>query len=508
MIADTSEVVSVDRRALGMRICWVLLGLLAIALSLYWVKFAYQAYLAACFPGEIDYGEGVVWQQAKLIPSPRMYGDLQTYPFLVFHYPPVYHLIVHGFALLGVPWLMAGRLVSIASTVALAMIAAVIVYEACSENKISEKGRRASALIAGLLLITLWPIQEWSDVMRVDLLAVALEFLGMYLGLCSLRRPRLIYVAALVFVLAAYTKQTMLAGALATAMVLLMRNPAHTLRALIFAVVLGGAVFLLLTVFTHGGFIQHVVTYNLNPFSLQKLYRNFMDFQLLRTYQIYMFLALGAAGVLGLRFLSKNPRVAPVGHVVIFLYFLLTTASLVSLGKSGAASNYLIPWVGSWALLIGLIVAEALEWADRGGRPLILIVLLSALVVQAIRSPKLDQVGHLADPAYRRDYMQAISLVSKTAKPVFSEDMVLLMQAGKNIPWEPAIITELTRTGVFDEHKVIGMIDEHDFAYIVLDQNSVEYRFSPAVKAAILKEYRLERVLARMSVLVPARSGL
>ena len=34
-----------------------------------------------------DYGEGIVWQQALLIPGPRMYGQIDHLPFLVFHYP-------------------------------------------------------------------------------------------------------------------------------------------------------------------------------------------------------------------------------------------------------------------------------------------------------------------------------------------------------------------------------------------------------------------------------------
>jgi hypothetical protein len=127
------------------------------------------------------------------------------------------------------------------------------------------------------------------------------------------------------------------------------------------------------------------------------------------------------------------------------------------------------------------------------------------LIVQGIHSPKFDQ-ANLAEPVYSRDYASAISLVSKTTKPVFSEDMVLLMQAGKEVPWEPAIITELTRTGVFNERKVIDMIDAHDFAYVILEQNSVEFRFSPAVETAIAKDYRLERVLAQRLLLVPKHS--
>ena len=244
LIADNSRLESVDRRGLGIRICWILFAALALMFAFYWAKFTYQAYLAVKFPGEIDYGEGIVWQQAKLIPGPRMYGDLQSYPFLVFHYPPVYHLVVHGIALLGVPWLMAGRLVSLLLSVALAAIAMAITYEAISEFKLSGYGRWAGAVVAGLLFATLRPIQDWSDAMRVDLLAVTLEFLGIYLGLCSLRRPRLAYAAALLFVLAVYTKQTMLIGAVATTITLLIHSPARALRAIVFALGAGRRGFL------------------------------------------------------------------------------------------------------------------------------------------------------------------------------------------------------------------------------------------------------------------------
>ena len=158
-------------------------------------------------------------------------------------------------------------------------------------------------------------------------------------------------------------------------------------------------------------------------------------------------------------------------------------------------------------MLIGLVIAKAVEWTRLQGRPLILIAILCSLVVQAIHSPKFDQIKHLSDPTYRRDYIAAISLVSKTPGPVFAEDMVLLMQAGKEIPWEPAIITELTRTGVFNERKVIDKIDAQAFSYMILDQNEMEFRISPAVEAAIAKKYRLERVLAQMLFLVPRRSG-
>ena len=48
---------------------------------------------AVGFPFELDYGEGIVWQQVLLIPGSRMYGDITQFPYIVFHYPPLYHAV-------------------------------------------------------------------------------------------------------------------------------------------------------------------------------------------------------------------------------------------------------------------------------------------------------------------------------------------------------------------------------------------------------------------------------
>ena len=168
--------------ALGSKPAWAgrLVGLawltLAALLAFYWARFAYNAYLTVGFPGQIDYGEGIVWQQAVLIPGPRMYGDVQTYPFLALNYPPIYHLVVHALASLGVPWLLAGRLVSIASTYALVALAIAVVFESVRYSGPSAPSRSAAlagAAASGLLLVTLQPIQDWAYAMRIDMLAIA-----------------------------------------------------------------------------------------------------------------------------------------------------------------------------------------------------------------------------------------------------------------------------------------------------------------------------------------------
>src|SRR6185436_17328806 len=120
----------------------------------------------------------------------------------------------------------------------------------------------ASAWVAGLLLITFSPIERWAYTMRVDMLAIALELLGIQLALIGFRRLGFEYLAAIAFVLAAFTKQTAILGAIATFVVFVLRMPTRAWRAAAFAIVFGGLAFAVLTLATKGGFLQHTVLYN------------------------------------------------------------------------------------------------------------------------------------------------------------------------------------------------------------------------------------------------------
>ncbi|QIK96889.1 hypothetical protein G7076_11065 [Sphingomonas sp. HDW15A] len=80
-------------------------------------RFLDNAWFAVRYPYEIDYGEGIVWQQADMILSGTGYGDITRFPFIVFHYPPIYHLAASAAdQLFTGDWLSAGRLVALLST--------------------------------------------------------------------------------------------------------------------------------------------------------------------------------------------------------------------------------------------------------------------------------------------------------------------------------------------------------------------------------------------------------
>lgn len=67
----------------------VLLSALAVFLGVHTLGAILDFLVAIHYPYELDYGEGIVWQQAALIPGPRMYAPGAGLPFIAFHYPPL-----------------------------------------------------------------------------------------------------------------------------------------------------------------------------------------------------------------------------------------------------------------------------------------------------------------------------------------------------------------------------------------------------------------------------------
>src|SRR5690242_13667235 len=92
MLDDIASGASVRHRALT----HLLLAALLVLLSMHVVGVVADSVTAIRYPFELDYGEGIVWQQAALIPGPKMYGTSTELPFIVFHYPPLFHLLARG----------------------------------------------------------------------------------------------------------------------------------------------------------------------------------------------------------------------------------------------------------------------------------------------------------------------------------------------------------------------------------------------------------------------------
>jgi hypothetical protein len=503
------------------QISWItglaLVGLVAlyVALTFNVARFAYNGWLSVLFLGELDYAEGIVWQQAELIPGPHMYGDIQQYPFLVFHYPPLYHVIVNAAASLGWSWLAAGRAISMLSLLATAVFTGLFVKEASSSpydpvNDRLDLARHApvvAGLVAGLLIFSLDPLRFWARVARVDMLACAFEVFGMYLGLRALRRGGQLHAAAFVFLAALFTKQTVLMGAAATFMVAFYHDWRGTLRAAVAAGSFGVAVFIILTIVTHGGFPRHIILYNVNRFSLSDAWNRVLNLGPQNFEPAYIFIAVATLCGLVLRWMATGTSKVRSGELIVVTYFVLTTVSLVSLGKSGAYTNYFIPWMCGVALLNGLALANlARVVAASRAHMTAYVVLTLVLAIQALVIPPVGE-RRLVDLKLRRESAELVAMITKATRPVFSENMVLLLLAGKDVPWEPAIITELTATGAFDERRIIDLINARTFAFVIendtLNTSEINARYSEGVRRALEHTYPVILLLAGQRVLMP-----
>jgi hypothetical protein len=483
--------------------------LTALLLRCVWRYVGFVASLLP-LPYSIDYGEGIVMQQAMMIPGPRMYGDINLYPYIVFHYPPFYHLTARAIAALGIDLLYAGRWLSMASTAATAAFVGALVFQFVRERAPATVAATAAA-VGGITLFTCLPIAQWSPIMRIDMFAVMLSFAGVYLAVRGTRYPPLLYIAALAFSLAIYTKQTMIAAPAATFGVLWLREPRSVGGPIAFGLSLSLAALAYLSWQTNGGFLRHIVLYDINRFSITHALPLWLA--VASGFFIYLYVAVrfglvqGWLRLRGLRSIGIRDQLRQSDEALILgiitAWFGIATISLVAAGKIGANVNYFIEWTCVCCVLIGIAVGIALD-TIRGGsgnpaKALLVPVLLAAQLL-LIRLPDMSLLT--SEPA-RRDMDHLLSMVQGAQKPVLSDDMALLLRAGKQVPIEPAIFAELGSLGRWDERKLLNLINSRAFEFIIRDGRWYDDRYTKPVRAAISANYPHQERYAEYVVMEP-----
>jgi hypothetical protein len=457
-----------------------------------------RARAVLAYPFGVDYGEGIVWQQALLIPGPRMYGSIDHLPFLVFHYPPVYHLASRAVMAFGVDPLAAGRIVSLAATAVIAISIAWLVAAELA-GRVGRSAVLIGALTGALLPLSLGPVETWFDRMRVDMLAVALAFVGVAFVVRSERQPAWLALAMPAFVLSIYTRQTELAAPASALLVLLLVRPRATILAGIGGAVLGLSALAWLEWVTAGGFLRHVITYNINTWTFALLLTR-LRFQV--SYAVLLALAVNGLAVLWLRRRDETlPRGAEASRYTIVLptitvWLLLSLIMMVAtVGKNGSDVNYFIEPMCVCAVAVGLLIG--LCWQAVAGSPgrrdmalrLGLIFATVALVgVMAKRRPVCYAVR---DPGLIAIQQNLVQEIAKQNRPVLSEDMVLSLRAGQEVPIEMAIFHELAIKGQWDQRRLTDLIDSHAFAFLVTtpDKTYTPLRYTPEVMAALERVY-------------------
>lgn len=506
---------------------WVIGAFACAFLALTWVfaQFVSESLVAIRFPGELDYGEGIVWEQMRLMVAGRGYGAIDGLPAIVFHYPPTFHLLTAGLAsLTGSDPLVAGRSVSFASTLFIALFAGLI-----AARTVGADAPRRTAMLCGLVaalgLFCFSPIPYWAPLMRVDMLSIALTFAGLLTAMAALARPALVVASAALFVAAVFTKQTSIVAPAAVFLTFLLVRPRLAWQLLAGCIAIGLVVLAALVIATDGGFARHIFLYNANRFELVRLLS--IPFALTAHSLFAAAIAFGIAarlkarlphyrGAPSLAALRARLADAPgdTRFVMILTYAALASVMTLTIAKSGSNANYLIEWMAVLSILLGIVARDAANAAfgalpAPSARMFAHPAFVPALIgLQALLYFPLADYSEQRAPSRVAELKALEAMVRAAPRPVISDDMVLLVRAGVPVQWEPAIFAELASTGTWDERPFVARVRAGQFAFFITARQRgdrlFDSRYNRAVADAIDAAYPVKRKAAGYTLHLPA----
>lgn len=469
---------------------------------------------AAGDPRQLDYAEGIIlWQASQVLDLQSAFHPLQNYPHVVFHYTPLYHLVVRAVDSVVHNPLISGRSVSAVAAFWLAGLFAWIVFRA-TRGYAPVGTRWFGAGLAGACTL-LVPAMQWAPLARVDLLGLALEFTAIGILCLGKSRSRNYIAACTLLLLGLYTKQSLLAMPAAAILLTGLIRPARAVRMAGSLVVAGLTVLLILAKVTDGGVIRHWFLYNVNPFHLS----TGLFAQLGASTNLTALIPLGLAALfltlpspdpahhrdwrksLSARLANSSLRRTGLGcGLVAIIGFVVSWG----IGKEGANINYCLDWQLALCPLTGLFMVLFLRsWkrSDRAMaflRPLVILLIgttAAQLSVQAAldcnRAIGFSAAQRATIAAQHKEDENLTALIATFPGPVASENMLALLRAGKPVPFEPAIVVQTAGTGVFDESPLIARTERKFFDAFILTRDNYAMRFSPRMLAAIRANYKL-----------------
>ncbi len=477
------------------RALWVLAlaGLVYLAALTVWL-----AVSGLFFPYQLDYGEGYLlhfvreWSRGEPI-----YKQAAGYPYIVANYPPLD--IVLALALVPVLGLSyaAGRIWTLLAVVAVAGLVAAWVRR--------EGGRWPVAAAAALLLAGSPTIYHWAPLFRVDLPGLALTLGGLYVVAVAYptgsapARPRLLWLAVVLFVAGLYAKQSFLfAPAAAVAYLLVVQRRAAVVLVAAMGL-LGGGLFVLINYLTGGGFWFGLVTSNVNPFLWPEFWQQQADF-----WGTFAPIALLAAAYAVEKFWLRRrepllPRLSPLDF-----YLVTALLSLWLAGKAGAWENYF------FEAQVALTLAAGVALARLAARPALLARAAVPLLV-------LLQVGfmwHTPRAAERFIRLTAESneamapILAATPDPIFSEDMGLLVTNGKVLDYCSFQYSQLARAGRWDQAWELDRLRSRAANLVVLERGTRQdvdryQRFTREFLSELDRNYHHEATVGKYELYRP-----
>ena len=406
---------------------------------------------------ELSSPESVVAAQATMLAQDgTLYYHLNSYPYTVSAYMPIFYLLNAGLIKVGLPAALAGRLISFAAMLGIFWLVwrILILYT-----------RERYYAWAGLVLcVSTSLVLSWGTVGQVDTLAVFFALLGFYqYARFAVRGENTLILAAVCVIAALFTKQTLIACPVAIVVALWFHNRKLALQ---FAAGAGGVVIALVLAINlalDGRFLEDTLFANLNPFAWHKLGQH-VNYLLIAAGQLFLVAAVGFPAVM------RRPA------RVLFLYLALALGVLsITAPKIGSDSNYQIE---STVLLVlcacvaldavsffPLVLKRSKSWVTLLQIPLAIHFVVNVRIIEPFLIARIAK-----EQAFRQQVAAERTYLADGGR-LLSADYNGAAHLRGRMEVETLIYTLLVRAGRIDPEPVRRDIAAKDFSTILLFQD-------------------------------------
>lgn len=402
--------------------------------------------------------ESIVAIHARMLAQGEsLYSDLNSFPYTVSPYGPLFYGMSALLQTGGLEPLQAGRLISI-----IALLATLwLCYRLMAHWEIGELERRIGlALAASAGVIGNWGVVGQSDMLALAFSVAAIERYAAYEGRGD---RRTLAAAGLFIVLAIFTKQSFIAAGAVICVALLLRERR---RGWVFAAALAAAgvsLALGLQAWTAGGYLENALLANLNPFAWSKLGQHLQRFVLV---------AGGLAIVAGSA-LARRGNLLPTLH--LYTGFSLAVW-LLTAPKIGSDLNYQLEptlalcLAAAWSLqrlrFFELVARQDPGWVTLLQLPLLLHLALNVGV--AVQSG----IARVAREQMARQQLVNLAPWLEPARGrLLSVEIDPLLHVERPLEVEPLIYTLLVGAGVTDPAPLSRALQAGEFSTVLLYQD-------------------------------------
>lgn len=437
--------------------------------------FLVDSYHEINYPFLINLGEPALAQSIAMMKQGILpYRELQTPPFILTPYGPVYPVLSILLKSVFSGVFVAGRVLTFCAS--LSVCAGIFLYA----RQVTGNIRVPALLSCSFILMPI--IQKWAVQVNVDMTAVALEMTAFFLLSTQVKKNKVsayLFLGILFQTLAFFTKSSAISAGAAYALLMLLTRRWRPF--MIYTVIQASAlltVFVFMNILTDGQYYFHTV-YEIGHRTVFKQFIPVFWSEMLTENRFW------AAAILLCIVSFIHRREVSICAIAFVVSAFLT----LSLSKQGSDTNYFLSFLMYGSFFISRYFPK-IPFLKLAASVLILIHV-------GVYMPKSADAFR-----YPEKYTECIEFYSRFSKlvrdakgPIISWDMSLLLANGKPVYFEPFPMAQMAYSGVWDETPITEAIESRKIPLMILYFASPflkgDRNFSPGFISALRQHYQI-----------------